>query len=98
MDALESPAAFNEFGSQPVEQFRMSRRHPGLAEIVRRRHETPAEMMLPEAIDDNACGQRVVAAGDPVGEHSATSGRLRAARGEFRCRLLVAGTEDADEP
>ena len=51
-----------------------------LAEVVRRAHDAFAEMMLPDAIDHHARGQRVLARGKPLGEPAAAPAGLRVGR------------------
>ena len=46
----------------------MRRRSAGVAEIVGRSDDALAEMMLPDAVDHHARGQRVVGAGEPTGQ------------------------------
>ena len=75
---LDLPAASHEFVGQPVEQFRMRRRLAELAEVVGRRHDAAAEVVLPQPIDEHPRRQRIVLGGDPVRQHRAPAARLRA--------------------
>src|SRR5206468_12777097 len=87
MHGFEAPALRNEFAGEPIEKFGMRRSRAARAEIARRGHETPTEMMLPEAVDQDAGGERVGRTGKPVGQ------RRSPARGsrfeEVRSRLGV---------
>ncbi len=60
---------------QPIEQFRMAGRLAELAEIAGRRHQAPAEMILPDAIDDDARRQRMIRARQPIGQRRAPARR-----------------------
>ena len=46
---------------------------PGAAEVVRIARDGLAEVPEPQAVDDGACGERVVLVGDPVREHRASA-------------------------
>src|SRR5438128_3392754 len=52
----------------------MSRRLTLDAEIVRRGHDAGAEMMLPEPVDNDAGGQRMVRARQPTGQSRSSPG------------------------
>src|SRR5262245_2375701 len=68
------------------------------AEIAWRSNDAAAEMMLPQAIDDYACSERVVRAREPFGKSGAAAGRggtaVRRPRPN-RGRLRVEHREDA---
>src|SRR5262245_21443518 len=49
----------------------MRRLFTARAEIVRRLHDPFAEMILPDAVDHDASGQRIIRVGDPTGEEFA---------------------------
>ena len=74
MDMLQRPAVIHEFGGEEIEQLRV--RGPGAveAEVARRVHEAGPEMVMPEAVDDDAGGQRMFLGGDPAGEGFAALG------------------------
>ena len=59
MHFLDAPAVLDEVAGQPVEQFGMRGALAHLAEIVGRADDAFAEMMLPDAIDHHARGQRI---------------------------------------
>ena len=71
MDWLEPPLVADQFAGQPVEQFRMRGRLTAGTEIARRRYEPGAQMVLPQAIDNNA-GQQMSGSvfniGNPMGD------------------------------
>ena len=48
------------------------------AEIVGGGHDAHAQVMLPQAIDDDAAGQRMIGPAQPAGRDRASSGRARA--------------------
>ena len=50
---LELPAVLDQVGGEPVEQLRVRRPLALGAEIVGRGDNAPAEMVLPEAVDDD---------------------------------------------
>src|SRR6185369_11933015 len=62
------PSLSNEFRCEPVEQFGVRRPSAVEAEVVGCVDEAHAEVVMPEAVDYNARGERVVSIGNPVGE------------------------------
>ncbi len=68
MDRLERLAAVAQLDGQPVEQLRMRRLRAVAAEVVGRVHQSPAEVIVPDAVDDRSPGQHVGGAGDPLGQ------------------------------
>ena len=65
---LKRPAVVHELRREVVQQLRMARRLGLHAQVVRRADEALAEVVHPEAVDRHAGGQRVVAAGDRLGQ------------------------------
>src|SRR5215831_8787451 len=61
------PAALDELLCQVIEQLRIRRSLTARAEVVRRRDDTFAEMILPDTVDHHTGSQGVVRIGDPVG-------------------------------
>jgi hypothetical protein len=59
VDRLDPPAALHELHCQPVEQLGVRRRVAHLPEVLERRDDAAAEVLLPDAIDDDAGGERV---------------------------------------
>ncbi len=85
MQLLQAPPFRDETPRQPVEQLGMRRLLAELAEIVRGADDAAAEVVGPDAIDDDARGQLVVGPRDPVRERGAAAGRAwRAARSSAR--------------
>ena len=63
---FQFPPAGHEFTGEPVEQLRMGREFAQRAEITRRIDDTPAEMVEPKAVHQNACDQGVFTTGQPL--------------------------------
>ncbi|MCG3163389.1 MAG: hypothetical protein JMDDDDMK_04795 [Acidobacteria bacterium] len=80
-----APTAFDEFDCKPVEQFGMRRQFATRAEIFGRRHQTLSEVLLPDAIDDHARGERVVFVHDPFRQSQPVRWRV------FRKRMQRGG-------
>ena len=59
MQFLEGPTLLHEATGQIIEQFRMAWRRGLVAEIVRRRDEPFAEVMQPDAIDQDTRSERI---------------------------------------
>jgi hypothetical protein len=68
MHRLDRPAALDEAAGQPVEQLRMGGRLSQAPEIARRAHEALPEMVLPEAVDQDARRERMLGGGQPARE------------------------------
>ena len=60
-----------ELCRQPVEQLRVGRSGSHLAEVVWRRHDAVAEVVLPDAVDDGTPCERVIRFCEPAGEGDA---------------------------
>ncbi len=84
MDGLQAPVLANQLPSQPVEQFRMRRQRPGAAEIARGCHQSLSEVVLPQAVDQNPRGERVVGLRQPAGQPQTPSRGLACLTGFFR--------------
>ena len=74
VDGLEAPAAGHEIAREPIEQLGMRGRVADDAEIAGRGDDAAAEMVLPEPIDDDACRQGMIGAGEPCGQLGAAAG------------------------
>ena len=85
MHRLDRPSRFDEPGGEPVEQGRVCRPLAALAEVVGRANETLAEVVLPDPIDHDARGERVVGPRQPIRELAA--GRFR---GDPQRRFVLA--------
>ena len=88
VQVLERPAAFHKFRRKPVEQFRMRRLVAPESEIARRSDEALAEMVMPEAIHEDARRERIVAMGDPLGQRTATLAFRRGGVAKFSSRMF----------
>ena len=68
----------HQFASQPIEQFRMTRRRPIASKIAGRVDDAGAEVELPQPVDDHAGCKRIVPAGNPVrqGQSAFAFGRV----------------------
>src|SRR5205823_2313157 len=69
---LHTPAASSKVVRQPVEQFLMGRLLSLPAEVIARRHQTAAKMLLPKAVDGDARGEWIGGIDEPVGEVEAS--------------------------
>src|SRR5437660_1353210 len=59
---------FHEPKCQPIEQFGMARQAAHMPEVVRRFHNPPAEMVLPNTIYDRTPGQQIMTPGEPMSQ------------------------------
>ncbi len=66
MQEFDAALMGDEFTRKPIEQFGMSGWRAAYAKVVRRAHESPAEMVQPDSIDDHARCQRIGWRADPV--------------------------------
>ena len=57
---LSEPPPSRKVSREPVEQFRVGRGRAHPAEVVGRVDQTPAEVLLPDPVDDRPPGQRVL--------------------------------------
>ena len=65
---FDIPSAVDELDGQPVEQFGMVRRFALCSEIFEAARQTSPVEQLPQPVDEDARGERVVARGQPVRE------------------------------
>ena len=72
---LDGPALFHERRGQPVQQFGMRRTFAEQTEIFGRTGQPRAEMLLPDAVDLDAPGQRMIGARDPLRQFQASAVR-----------------------
>ena len=66
MNVLHLPAALHKTGRQPIEQLWVGGRLSQGAEVVRRRHQSSPEVMLPDPVRDDAGRERIGRLRDPV--------------------------------
>src|SRR5262245_9459090 len=85
-----APAAFDELNRQPVEQFGMRRRFASRAEIFGGRYQPLAEILLPDAVNNDAGSQRIVPVHDPFSQAEPIRRRV------FRERMQRGGNARAD--
>ena len=74
MNRLQPPPGPDQLSREPVEQLRVSRLVPDPAEVVAGSHQADTEVVLPEAIHNNARRERasaVIYIGQPMGESGA---------------------------
>src|SRR5262249_4955330 len=76
MKVLETPAALDQFDGQPIEQLRMRGGIAHCAEVAGRGDDAGAEMMLPQAIDEDTGCQRIVLARQPTSQSRTPSRRF----------------------
>ena len=74
MQVLEGTAMAQEVAGEPVEQLRMAGRFTAQAEVAGCGHQAPAEVALPDPVDNDAGGQGIVRIGDPLRQLQATAG------------------------
>ena len=60
--------AVTQLDREPIEQIGVRRKAAHFAQIVRRVHDAPTEVIVPESIRDRAPGEDVLLARDPVRE------------------------------
>src|SRR5690349_11737400 len=71
MKLLEAPLLTDQLSRQPVEQSRVRRPAAIEAKVIRRVDQANAEMIVPEAVDDDSGSQRIAGIGDPFGQAGA---------------------------
>src|SRR5690606_6718251 len=72
MPLLHVPAAFDETCCQVVEQSRIRRLGARLAKVTQGLDDAATEVLLPYAVDIDACRQRVLLTGEPLDKCAAT--------------------------
>ena len=73
MEFFQRPAVLDEGRGEPIEQLRVRGLVADHAEIARRARERLAEVVLPDAVHEDARGERIGGIGDGVGELAATA-------------------------
>ena len=76
MDWFELPVVCDQLMRQVVEQFWVARFSAIDAEIVGRTYKTQAEILNPQAIDDDPSRQRIICGNDPPRKRSLWSRRI----------------------
>ncbi len=59
VDGLEAPLVFEELVGEPVEEFGVGGSVAAEAKVARCGNDAGAEVMMPEAVDDDSAGERV---------------------------------------
>ena len=68
MNVLERPAALHQFAGEPIEQLGMRRHGAVVAEIRGSVHDAATEMVMPDAVHDDSCGERILGPRDPASQ------------------------------
>ena len=68
---FDGPTAANEFVGKPIEQLRVRGLGAVAAEVAAGQDKSRAKMELPDAIHRDSCRERILCAGDPVGQGQA---------------------------
>ena len=76
VELLDRPPRVDKLRRQPVQQFRMRRALPELAEVAGRRHDAPAKAPLPQAVDEDAGRERVFGRHDGAGQFEPSAAPL----------------------
>ena len=71
VECLDGPAVVDEPGGQVIQQLGVGGLFPGGAEVVRRGDEAGAEVVLPDAVDEDAGGEGIAGTGDGAGQTEA---------------------------
>ena len=74
VDVLQAPAVCDEFVREEIEQLGMAWGIAAETKIAGRGDEALAEVMMPEAVDDDTSGEWIFGMGDPVGEGKSALG------------------------
>ena len=70
MEPFEAPIVAYKLERKPFEQFRMARKPSVVAEVAGIRHQTTAEMMLPDSVGHDTRKERVRRTRNPLGERT----------------------------
>ncbi len=73
------PAASNELARQPIQQLRMRRRRALRTKVLARLDQSDAKELLPDTIDGDASGQRMIGIDQPAGQFQPVGGGSLAA-------------------
>ena len=90
---LEAPVPGDELRRQPVEQFRVGRLLTEASEVVRRRRQAAAEVVLPQTVRHDPGSTKVAVVGDPAGQGAPAAGRRGVRRAFSKARIRVAEDE-----
>ncbi len=73
LNRFERPAAVHQLQGQIVEQFLIAGRRSSSAEVIGSGDDAASKMPLPKTIHDDARGERIVFARDPIGQFQASA-------------------------
>ena len=90
VELLERLAAVAEIDGQPVEQFGVCGQAAHASEVVWRIAQAAAEVVMPDAVDDDAPGERITVIGDPMREGDAP-GTFGCVGGQVELRAQLLG-------
>ena len=90
------PAVLHEISGQPVEQLRVGRRLAVEAKVARRVHDTLPKVVLPDAVDEDPRGQRVLSIGQVTGLGDAAAGGRAGGLVHRQCRGLSGLRQDGE--
>ena len=72
--SFEFPTVLDEGGGQPIQELRMGRVFAQETEVVGTSNQALAEVFLPNTVDDDSRGKRVVRGNDPIGQSQSSAG------------------------
>ena len=96
MHGLHVPVTGDELARQPVEQLRVAGGRRLRAQVVRVVDQAPAEMSLPNSIDDDPRDERIVRIGEPAGQRRPSTVHT-GPRGNNLCRRFAVAVEHGKE-
>src|SRR5215469_18894390 len=76
MQPFQAPTILDKAGGEPIEQLGMGRWSTLRSEIIRSTHEALAKVVLPDAVDDDTRGQRMIGHGEPLRKGKAPAGMV----------------------
>ena len=74
VELFDTPAFFDEFQGEPIEEFRMTGSGATGTVVASRRDNATTEVVLPDAIHHDPCGEGIVGTGDPFRQPGAAAG------------------------
>ena len=98
MEIFQAIAPIPQIGGQPVEQLAMGRRGALGAEVVGRGNNSPAEVPLPDPVGDHARRERMIGAGDPLGQPGPGPSGILLAGEKERATLRQEGRRRGNDP
>src|SRR5205823_2924245 len=86
----QAPTVADKLAGQPIEQLGVSRRRTGFSEVAQRRDDPCSKVVLPEPIDDDARGERVIGCSQPARKREPSARLARTWPGWFHCKGRLA--------